>query len=113
MKTDRPFNPISWVAAASRRFLDIAFYMPNRLSAAFRRKSAISPEDIPNTRPTSTEHSTFRVLERNPPPGGRGFDGGARMARTPANPATKHASHDSDSSWGDNMFAGLNTYGHR
>lgn len=78
--------------------------MPSRFSAAFRRKSTLSPDDFENQQPSPTEHSSFRVLERSPPSVGRAFDGGAHMSNPVHRPTT------SDTYIGDNLFVGLNSY---
>lgn len=84
--------------------------MPSRFSAAFRRKSATNPDEL-RPQPLSSEPTTssFRVLERNPAPGGGpSFDGGARMVH--AHTAPSHKLTNSDPQVQDNIFAGLNHY---
>ncbi|PHH86381.1 hypothetical protein CDD83_10328 [Cordyceps sp. RAO-2017] len=76
-----------------------------RFSVAFSGKRKSAADDFENVPITTTEHSTFRVIERPDASNGRSFDGGARMARGSRTIIPKP--NLADLTMEDNMFADL------
>jgi hypothetical protein len=75
-----------------------------RFSAAFSRRKS-SADELQNALITPTEQHSFRVMERSDVANGKGFDGGARMARASGAALAKTSHPDIDQD--DNMFANL------
>jgi hypothetical protein len=78
-----------------------------RFSVAFsRRKSAATAEEFQNAQVAAPEQSSFRVIERTELPGGKSFDGGARLARASGTPLPRPNTMV-DLSMDDNIFADM------
>lgn len=79
-----------------------------RFSNAFGRRKSVA-DGLENVDLTTPAQPSFRVLERNPPPNTRSFDGGAKMhvARPANNNAFLKPSRPDPLE--DNMFADFKT----